>query len=175
MPIHGNIITMTSHEPHVVSNQRLFHGLFNSLCGLIFNNHQSLPCCTFVRGIHRWPMNSPRKGPVTRKKLPFDDIIMIQQCTRMLRGVNGEVNILSFTFTFEQQSAKYLSSGGSHTHHRTVPSSVITLLFGEIGTKPGSKSILVYLQQGKVMFSINSRVIKILSLRNGRGISPPSW
>ena len=34
----------------------------------------------FVRGIHRWPMNSPHKGPVTRKMLPFDDVIM--QLTR---------------------------------------------------------------------------------------------
>ena len=30
----------------------------------------------FVRGIHRWPVNSPHKGPVTRKLFPFDDVIM---------------------------------------------------------------------------------------------------
>ena len=30
----------------------------------------------FVRRIHRWPMNSPHKGPVTRKRFPFDDVIM---------------------------------------------------------------------------------------------------
>ena len=30
----------------------------------------------FVRGIHRWPVNSPHKGPVTRKMFPFDDVIM---------------------------------------------------------------------------------------------------
>ena len=30
----------------------------------------------FVIGIHRWPMNSPHKGPVTRKMIPFDDVIM---------------------------------------------------------------------------------------------------
>ena len=30
----------------------------------------------FVRGIHRWPVNSPYKGPVTRKMFPFDDFIM---------------------------------------------------------------------------------------------------
>ena len=30
----------------------------------------------FVRGIHRWPVNSPYKGPVTRKMFPFDDVIM---------------------------------------------------------------------------------------------------
>ena len=30
----------------------------------------------FVRGIHRWPVNSPHRGPVTRKMLPFYDVIM---------------------------------------------------------------------------------------------------
>ena len=30
----------------------------------------------FFRGIHQLPMNSPHKGPVTRKKIPFDDVIM---------------------------------------------------------------------------------------------------
>ena len=36
----------------------------------------------FVRGIHRWPVNSPHKGPVTRKMIPFDDVIMgIQGCS----------------------------------------------------------------------------------------------
>ena len=30
----------------------------------------------FVREIHRWPVISPHKGPVTRKMFPFDDVIM---------------------------------------------------------------------------------------------------
>ena len=38
--------------------------------------HQSSASLAFVRGIHRWPVNSPRKGPVTRKMFPFDDVIM---------------------------------------------------------------------------------------------------
>ena len=38
--------------------------------------HQSSVSLAFARGIHRWPMNSPHKGPVTRKILPFDDVIM---------------------------------------------------------------------------------------------------
>ena len=29
-----------------------------------------------MRGIHRGPVNSPHKGPVTRKMFPFDDVIM---------------------------------------------------------------------------------------------------
>ena len=38
--------------------------------------HQSSASLAFVRGIHRWPVNSPNKWPVTRKMLPFDDVIM---------------------------------------------------------------------------------------------------
>ena len=38
--------------------------------------HQSTTSLAFVRGIHRWPVNSPHKRPVTRKIFPFDDVIM---------------------------------------------------------------------------------------------------
>ena len=38
--------------------------------------HQSSVSLAFVGGIHRWPANSPHKGPVTPKMFPFDDVIM---------------------------------------------------------------------------------------------------
>ena len=38
--------------------------------------HQSSASLAFVLGIHRWAVNSPHKGPVTRKRFPFDDVIM---------------------------------------------------------------------------------------------------
>ena len=38
--------------------------------------HQSSASLAFVRGIHRGPVNSPHKWPVTRKMSPFDDVIM---------------------------------------------------------------------------------------------------
>ena len=38
--------------------------------------HQSSASLAFVRGIHRWPVNSTHKGPVTRNMFPFDDVIM---------------------------------------------------------------------------------------------------
>ena len=37
--------------------------------------HQSSASLAFVRRIHRWPVNSPHKEPVTRKMFPFDDVI----------------------------------------------------------------------------------------------------
>ena len=39
--------------------------------------HQSSASLAFVSGIHRWPVNSPHKGPVTQKIVPFDDVIMM--------------------------------------------------------------------------------------------------
>ena len=38
--------------------------------------HWSSAWRAFVRGIHRWSVNSPHKWPVTRKMFPFDDVIM---------------------------------------------------------------------------------------------------
>ena len=37
-------------------------------------NHQSSASLAFVRGIHRGPVNSPHKWPVTRKMFPFGDV-----------------------------------------------------------------------------------------------------
>ena len=41
--------------------------------------HQSPVTLVFVRGSHRGPVNSPHKGPVTRKMFPVDDVIMVEQ------------------------------------------------------------------------------------------------
>ena len=44
--------------------------------GADHRKHQSSPSLACVTGIHRSPVNSPHKGPVTRKMFPFDDVIM---------------------------------------------------------------------------------------------------
>ena len=45
--------------------------------------HQSSASLAFVRGIHRWPVNSPHKWPVTRKMFLFDDVIMGKHTTHL--------------------------------------------------------------------------------------------
>ena len=40
--------------------------------------HQSTASLAFVRGIHRWPVNSLHKWPVTRRMFPFDDVIILE-------------------------------------------------------------------------------------------------
>ena len=48
--------------------------------GVDQRKHQSSASLAFVRAIHRWPMDSPHRGPVTRKRFPFDDVIMYRYC-----------------------------------------------------------------------------------------------
>ena len=49
-----------------------------SYSGADQRKHQSSVSLAFVRGIHRWPVNSPHKKPVTRKMFPFDDVIVFR-------------------------------------------------------------------------------------------------
>ena len=47
--------------------------VFSTVCsGADQRKHQSYVSLAFVRGINRWQVNSPYKGPVTRKMFPFD-------------------------------------------------------------------------------------------------------
>ena len=39
--------------------------------------HRSSMSLAFAKGIHRWLVDSPHKGPVTWKMFPFDDIMLI--------------------------------------------------------------------------------------------------
>ena len=41
--------------------------------------HQRSASLAFVREIHRWPVDCPHKGPVTRKMFPFADVTMAFQ------------------------------------------------------------------------------------------------
>ena len=57
-------------------------------------NYQSSASLTFVRGIHRGPVNSPHTWPVTRKIFPFDDVII---CCREIKFIFSETNVYSAT------------------------------------------------------------------------------
>ena len=51
--------------------------------------HQSCASLPFMRGIQRWPVNSPHKWPVTRNFFPFDDVIM--KCHKIYSSQSGIV------------------------------------------------------------------------------------
>ena len=61
----------------MVSQITSISNVYRSVCSdADQRKHQSPRSLAFVRGIHRWPVNSPHERPVTRKIFPFDDVIM---------------------------------------------------------------------------------------------------
>ena len=76
------VILITSsqwrHNGHdSISNHQSHHCLLNYLFRRRSKKkNQSSASLAFVCGIHRGPVNSPHKWPVTREMLPFDDVIM---------------------------------------------------------------------------------------------------
>ena len=64
---------MSSIASHITSLTIVYLSVYS---GADQRKHQSSESLAFVRGIHRRPVNSLRKGPVTRKMFPFDDVIM---------------------------------------------------------------------------------------------------
>ena len=70
---HYNDVITGAMAPRIISpmivNSAVYSGAYQS-------KHQSSASLGFVRGIHRWPVNSPHKWSVTRKMFPLDDVIM---------------------------------------------------------------------------------------------------
>ena len=80
-PIIGECPTQWS----VTRNFDVFYDLGMANNGWVNNSdadqikHQSSASLAFLWGIHQRPVNSPHKGPVTRKMFPFYDVIMITE------------------------------------------------------------------------------------------------
>ena len=71
-----NPLQWRHNERDGVSNHSLTIVYSTVFSGADHRKHQSSTSLVFVWGIHRWPVNSPHKWPVTRKMSPFDDVIM---------------------------------------------------------------------------------------------------
>ena len=73
-----------------------------NVCSTVYSGtdqgkHLCSASLALVRGIHRWPVISPHKVPVTRKMFPFDAVIMHVAIQHMCQFVLG-----SLVFTPEQ-------------------------------------------------------------------------
>ena len=73
---HRSAIQWRHNERDDVSNHQPHDCLLSLYLGADQRNYQSFASLAFVWGIGRWPVNSPHKGSVTRKRFPFDDVIM---------------------------------------------------------------------------------------------------
>ena len=93
-------------EPDCVSNHQPHDCLLNRLSGTDQRKHQSSASLAFVREIHRRPVNSLHKWPVTRKMFPFDDVIMdamVPQCQKLQLGMYFLATIISRKYFFLPQ------------------------------------------------------------------------
>ena len=70
---HYNDVIMATMASQITSLTIVYSAVYS---GADQRKHQSSASLTFVWGIHRGPVNSPHKWPVTRKMFPFDDVIM---------------------------------------------------------------------------------------------------
>ena len=60
---HYSNVIMTTMAYQITSPTIVYSTVYS---GADQRKHQSSASLAFVRGIHRWPVNSPHKGPVTR-------------------------------------------------------------------------------------------------------------
>ena len=97
--LHYNDVTMSAMASQITSLTTVYSTVYS---GTNQRKHQSSASLAFVIGIHRWPVNSPHKGPVTRKIFPFDDVIMWTERVRRGVGVWGSClwrNLIELNFT----------------------------------------------------------------------------
>ena len=71
--LHYNDTIMSAMASQITSLTIVYSPVYS---GADQRKHQSSASLAFVSGIHRCPVNSPHKGPVTREVIPFDDVIM---------------------------------------------------------------------------------------------------
>ena len=82
---HYNDVIMGAIAPQFTSLNIVYSTVYSSADQ---RKYQSSASLAFVRGIHRRPVNSGHKWPVTRKFFPFDDVIM----TRLDRATSNRLS-----------------------------------------------------------------------------------
>ena len=123
--------------------------------------HHNSASLAFVRGIHRWPVNFPHKGPVTRKMFQFDDVIMILWVTRL--------DSKTFASLCNDRQERYaLTTPNTHTlFAKYLPElslTFIVIIHDEIYFYDGSINFFVWTEDGRVALIIES--VKTTSMEN---------
>ena len=90
--IHYNDVIVTMMATQIISLTIVNSTVYS---GADQRNQQSFASLAFVLGIHRWPVNSPHKGPGTRKMFPFYDVIMLS--TNRMHIVCDAINIVTWS------------------------------------------------------------------------------
>ena len=97
--MHYNDVIISTIASQITSLTIVFSTVYSDVAQ---RKHQSATSLPFERGIHRGPVNSPHKWPVTRKMFPFDDVIMVQPVTLAYAPVQSQshakIDLLNYQY-----------------------------------------------------------------------------
>ena len=90
---HWNNVIMCTRRSQITSITIVYSTVYSDADQI---KHPSSASMAFVRGIHRTPVNSTHKWPVTRKMLSFDDVILsIMGCNQLHDNYHGWIQIMT--------------------------------------------------------------------------------
>ena len=105
---HYNDVIMSAMASQITSLTSVYSTVYSGADQRKYQNSASL---AFVRRIHRWPVNSPHKGPVTPKMIPVDVVIMKYPNTVVPGHSTGEVRLATPCVLIERDIFQY--TGGT--------------------------------------------------------------
>ena len=96
-----------------------------SVCSILCSGadqrkHQSSASLVFGRGIHRWTVDSPHKGAVTRKMFLFDDVIMILSTHKRHIHLSLRMCCRASFARWKNITAGHLLRGGKISYHKEI-------------------------------------------------------
>ena len=151
---HYDDVTWTSYNLKLLVT-RLF---VKQLMWIHIKKHQCPRYWRFMRGIHRRPVNSPHKGPVTQKKLLFDDVITFDIFSMPLL-------LKLFASPWHQQPWYWTSSPETF---RRKPQKICPLIPNQIWSVSIEISIIYHLELLLIMVEWHINVIQtVLYVNNG--------
>ena len=134
-PCHGVLHEYTHYSDVIISTMAYQITSLTIVYSTVYSGtdqrkHQSSASLAFVRGIHRWAVTGDRhKRPVTRKKLPFHDVILHQT----LHWYHPHRRAMGCFVVHGQYSGKkpalYRDSNLSHTYKNVCKNRVCYILY----------------------------------------------
>ena len=125
---HYNDVIMSAMASRITSLTIVYSTVYS---GADQRKHQSSASLAFVQGIHRWPVNSPHKGPVARKMFPFDDVIMADEvplnnsCIIMIMNIHN--SSMHCDVTIPIQTARHHNAAACNHNRNSLATARVSL------------------------------------------------
>ena len=127
--IHYNDVIMGAIASQITSLTIVYSTVYS---GADQRKHQSSASLAFVWGIHRGPVNSLHKWPVTREMCPFDDVIMQYKTMTIFdlsRDIKSLYNSFVYAYLLLSNIWSYLYKSSSQVT-RTFQSEIYWIILG---------------------------------------------